>query len=149
MAEQEGISGTDVTPEQFVQLVSAATDDEIAQTIRAAGTESVLDRIFDGMQERFLPERAQGVDATIQFAVTDDGTPHHYALEIANGSCAVEKGTADQPRVTLTTDIVSFARLVAGQAQGPQLFMTGKLKVSGDLMFSARIMTFFDQPKAS
>jgi putative sterol carrier protein len=50
--------------------------------------------------------------------------------------------------VKLTADLVPFVKLVTGEAQGPALFMSGKLKVSGDLMFSTRIMTFFDQPKA-
>jgi putative sterol carrier protein len=39
-------------------------------------------------------------------------------------------------------------KLVTNNAQGVQLFMTGKLKVGGDLMFSQRIMTFFQPPKA-
>jgi len=40
-------------------------------------------------------------------------------------------------------DLVTFVRLIMGQAQGPQLFMTGKLKVAGDLMFAQRVSGFF------
>ena len=40
-------------------------------------------------------------------------------------------------------DLVTFVRLIMGQAQGPQLFMTGKLKVAGDLMFAQRVSAFF------
>jgi len=142
------IDPTQVTPEEFAGLVANADDDQIAEVVRATGTGAVLDRIFDGMEQRFLPDKAQGVDATVQFVVTDDGAEHPYAVKISNGTCAVDKGRADAPKVTITTDIVSFSKLVAGQTQGPQLFMAGKLKVSGDLMFSARIMSFFDRPKA-
>ena len=39
--------------------------------------------------------------------------------------------------------------MIAGVEDGMKLFMGGKLQVSGDLMFSTRLMTFFDQPKAS
>jgi putative sterol carrier protein len=49
--------------------------------------------------------------------------------------------------VTLTTDVLSFVKLTAGKAKGPQLFMTGKLKISGDLMFATRIMDFFEVPQ--
>jgi putative sterol carrier protein len=138
-----------VTPEEFAGLVANANDEQIAEVVRATGTETVLDRIFEGMKERFQPDKAQGVDAVIQFVVTDDSDEHAYAVKISNGTCEIDKGRADSPKVTLTTDIVSFSKLVAGQVQGPQLFMSGKLKVSGDLMFSARIMNFFDQPQAS
>jgi putative sterol carrier protein len=136
-----------VTPEEFAGLVANADDDQIAQVVRETGTEAVLDRIFEGMEQRFLPDKAQGVDVVVQFVVTDEGAEHAYAVKISNGTCVVDKGRADAPKVTISTDIVSFSKLVAGQAQGPQLFMAGKLKVSGDLMFSARIMTFFDRPK--
>ena len=34
------------------------------------------------------------------------------------------------------------------RAQGPQLFMAGKLKISGDLMFATRVTGFFETPKA-
>ena len=43
-------------------------------------------------------------------------------------------------------DLVSFFRLIVGQAQGPQLFFNGKLKVGGDLMFSQQVSGFFRQP---
>ena len=148
MSEQQDVTPPEVTPEQFAQLVAGASDEEIASTIRSIGTDQVLDRIFQGMQERFLPQAAQGVDADIQFVVTDDGAEHPYVVSIQDGACTAARGTTGAPRVGLTTDLVSFAKLIAGTVQGPQLFMSGKLKVSGDLMFSTRIMTFFDRPSA-
>jgi putative sterol carrier protein len=139
----------EVTPEQFAGLVANADDDQIAEVVRATGTEAVLDRIFEGMEQRFVPDKAKGVDAVVQFVITDEGAEHPYSVTIAGETCKVDKGQAESPKVTITTDIVSFSKLVVGRAQGPQLFMAGKLKVSGDLMFSARIMSFFDRPEAA
>lgn len=138
----------EITPEQFAQLVAGAADEEIAATVRAAGTNEVLDRIFESMQERFLPDEAQGVDATIQFVITDGDEEHPYRVAVRNGTCWAERGRAEDPEVTITTDVVNFAKLVTGQAQGPPLFMAGKLRVAGDLMFSTRVMTFFERPTA-
>lgn len=148
MAETQGIDPTSVTPEEFAQLVANADDDQIVEVFRAVGTEQVLDRVFESMGERFVPEKAQGVDAQIQWVVTDDGTEHTYLTTINDGECTVSKDKAEQPKVALRTDIVSFAKLITGQAQGPQLFMSGKLKVSGDIMFSQRITGFFATPQA-
>lgn len=144
-----GIDPTKVTPEEFAQLVSNAEDEQIADVIHAVGTDQVLNRVFDGMQERFLPDKAQGVNETVQFVITDEGSEHPYAVEIANGSCAARAGTADSPKVTITTGLVPFAKMIAGQAEGTQLFMRGQLRAQGDLMFATRIMTFFDRPTAS
>ncbi|MBW3665457.1 MAG: SCP2 sterol-binding domain-containing protein [Actinobacteria bacterium] len=44
--------------------------------------------------------------------------------------------------------MVSFSKPVTGQAGGPALFMTGELRVSGDLLFAQQILRFFDQPEA-
>lgn len=147
MSDQQ-IDPQSITPEQFAQLVSGASDDEIGTTIRSAGTGEVLDLIFDGMKERFLPDKAEGVEATVQFVITDEGDEHPYALKVVDGKCEVDKTKADDAKTTITTDVVSFSKLVAGAAEGPQLFMAGKLRVAGDLMFSQRVMTFFDRPKA-
>ncbi len=141
------IDPTQVTPDEFAQLVKSASDDEVLSTIRSAGTKDVLDRIFQGMQERFLPEKAQGNEATVQWVVTDEGSEYPYVTDIKNGTCEVREGTAPDPRVELNTDLLSFIKLITGQAQGPQLFMSQKLKIKGDLMFSAKITSFFDTPK--
>ena len=148
MAAQNDVNPQQVSPEEFAQLVKGSSDEDIAATVHQAGTADVLDRIFEGMEDRFRPEKASDVDADIVFEITDEGDTHSYLVAVHDGACKTERGTADDPKVKLTAGLVPFIKLVTGEAQGPQLFMSGKLKVSGDLMFSTRIMTFFDQPKA-
>ena len=147
--EQVDLSPDSVTPEQFAQLIRAAENDEqISEAIHAVGTSTTLDRIFQGFEERFLPEKAADVNADIVFVIKDGGEEHPYTVAVKDSTCNATSGAAESPRTTLTTDLASFAKLVAGVEDGMKLFMGGKLKVSGDLMFSTRIMTFFDQPKA-
>ena len=143
MADEIDISSVDITPEQFAELVRSASDDQIETGIRAAGVETVLDRIFQGMQERFLPDKAADVDTAIQWVVTDQGNEYPYQFTVKNGSCSQSRGRAESPRVTLTAGLVPFMRLIAGQENGVQLFMRGALKVGGDLLFSQRVQTFF------
>ncbi len=144
MADEIDISNVDITPEQFAELVRNTSDDQIETGIRAAGIETVLDRIFEGMQSRFVPEKAADVDTTIQWVVTDQGNEYPYQFVVKNGACSQSRGRAESPRVTLTAGLVSFMRLIAGQENGVQLFMRGALKVGGDLLFSQRVQTFFD-----
>jgi putative sterol carrier protein len=148
MAAQNQVDPQHVTPEEFARLVKGSSDGDIASIVHQAGTADVLDRIFEGMEQRFVPAKASDVDADILFEITDEGDTHSYVVAIHDGSCKAERGTVDNPKVKLTSGLVPFVKLVTGEAQGPQLFMAGKLKVSGDLMFSTRIMSFFDQPKA-
>ena len=146
MADEIDISQIDMSPEQFAQMVREASDADIETGLRTAGVEKVLDRIFEGMQERFVPEKAKGVTADIQWVVTDQDAEFPYALKVNDGSATVEKGRVESPRVTLTAGLVPFVRLISGQENGVQLFMSGRLKVAGDLMFSQQVQTFFAVP---
>ena len=138
----------EVSPEQFAELVSQASDEEIAELIHAVGTKETLDRVFQGFEERFIPEKAEGVEADVLFDIKDGDAEFPYTVSIANGSCKTSPEAPASPKTTLTTDLVSFAKLIAGKEDGVKLFMGGKLRISGDLMFAQRIMTFFNQPKA-
>ena len=123
--------------------LTEGSDDEVAGRIRAAGTGEVLDAVFDGMEQRFQPERATGVDAQVQWVVSDEGEEHRYVLTVKDGTCRAEPGRAEGARVTASTDLASFAKLMAGKVPGPALYMGGKLQIQGDLILAQRMTTFF------
>jgi putative sterol carrier protein len=145
----EEIDPDGISAEQFAALIAhAESDDQIAEGLRMVGTEAVLDRIFDVMGERLRPERAEGVEAEIEWVVVDASQEHTYVTRIEGGACEVEKAEAVAPRVTLKTDLATFAKLITGQAGGPQLFMKGRLRVSGDIWFAQRITGLFEMPRS-
>ncbi len=102
-----------------------------------------LDQVFQGMQEHFLPDKAAGVDATVQWVITEDGEEKPYALTIKDGAFSWEQGRVESPTVTLSTDSESFVALMTGKAQGPTLYMSGKLRIQGDMMLAQRMSQFF------
>ena len=130
--------------EQDLKQLAEGSDEEVAERIRSAGTEQTLDGIFQSMQARFVPERAASVEGEIQWQISDERSEHPYVIRITDGTCETERGTAESPRVVLSTDIPSFAKLMAGKAQGPALYMGGKLKLQGDMMLAQRLTTFFE-----
>jgi putative sterol carrier protein len=123
--------------------LTEGSDDEVAGKIRTAGTGQVLDAVFASMQERFQPERATGIDAEVQWVVSDAGEEHQYVLTVKDGTCQAGPGRAESPRVTASTDLASFAKLMAGKVPGPALYMGGKLQIQGDLVLAQRMTTFF------
>jgi acyl dehydratase/putative sterol carrier protein len=104
-----------------------------------------LDEIFQGMQSAFQSDKASGVDATIQWLIKDGDEEQPYALTIKDGQLTWEHGQAESPTVTLSTDRESFTALMTGKAQGPTLYMSGKLRIQGDLMLAQRMGSFFAQ----
>ena len=124
------------------------SNEEITAAVQAqdGGADQFLDRVFEGMSAAFNPSKAGGQQATIQYDITAPDGTHSYAMRIADGRCDVERGPAESPRVTIGAALPDFLRLITGKANGVQLFMTGKLKVSGDLFFAQSFQAWFDRP---
>jgi putative sterol carrier protein len=145
--QPEQIDLSHITPQQFAALIAGSDDDLILRTVRETGTKAVLGRVFQGMQQSFLPEKAKKVDATFQWVVTDEGDEHPYVVTIKEGACQIEPGTIENATTTMATDLLNFLKVVAGQASGPALYMTGKLKVTGHPMVAAGYQSYFEVPK--
>jgi putative sterol carrier protein len=112
------------------------------------GIDGVLEKVFAGMSESFNPEKAAGQQAVVQYEISAPAGSHEYAMRVADGRCEIDRGRAESPRVSLRIGLADFLRLITGAANGMQLFMTGKLKVSGDLFFAQTYQSWFDRPQA-
>ena len=135
-----------VDPAQLAEAIKGMSDDELKQSISDMGVDETLKNIFTGMQEAFNPAKAQNAEAVMVYEVETDQGAKPWTVTIANGSCSVSEGTADSPRLTLKLPLVDFIRLIFGQADGTQLFMTGKMKLQGDMMFAMQMQGMFDRP---
>ncbi|KAK7393886.1 hypothetical protein QQZ08_008624 [Neonectria magnoliae] len=51
----------------------------------------------------------------------------------------VATGTGEKPNVTLSLSDEDFGKLVTGKANAQRLFMSGKLKVTGDVMKATKL----------
>src|SRR5213593_2980382 len=130
---------------ELAALIEGRSDEEITRGVEERGAEGVLDGVFQGMAEAFLPDKAAGQSAVVQCDVTVAGEPHTYQLKIAGGKCEIVKGRADPPRVTLTLALPDLLRLVAGKLPPVQAFMSGKLKLQGDMMIATAMQGWFPQ----
>jgi putative sterol carrier protein len=105
-------------------------------------TEYTVKELIHNHEKAFLPEVAEGVEAIIQYRLTGD-EGGDYIITIKDDKCKVGEGIADEPDVTLTADAHDFADVLLGRANGMQYFMTGKLKLSGDLNLAMKLTSFF------
>lgn len=93
-------------------------------------------------EKAFRPDVAEGVNVVIQYHLTGDEAGD-YIIDIKDGVCKVSEGIAENPAMTLTADGRDFADVLLGKANGMQYFMTGKLKLSGDLNLAMKLTSFF------
>ncbi|MCP2340781.1 SCP2 sterol-binding domain-containing protein [Actinomadura rupiterrae] len=134
------------TPAELRELLHAdGVDDKVvAEFVRAAGVDDVLDRIFGLMGGRFVPEKAGDGAGSVQWNVKTPDGPRTYHLDIAGGRATGGRGAPAKPTVTLGVSLISLLRLCTGELNGVTGVMTGKIKISGDLMFGAKMQGWFD-----
>jgi putative sterol carrier protein len=129
--------------EELAAMIQGKTDEEINSGVAELGTEKVLGQIFDFMATQFQPDRAAGQSAVIGWDITAPEGTHSYQLKVADGSCAASAASGEAARVTLGMALPDFLRFVTGQLDGMQAFMTGKLKLAGDMMFAQSMQAWF------
>jgi putative sterol carrier protein len=135
---------------RLAAMVGQIPDDELAEGMSdPGGRKRVLDQIFSRMADHVEPAQIEGVDAVVHFRITDapGGGADVYEVVIKDGGVQVStEPVPEEPRVRITIKPVPFLKLVTGQQSGPVMFMTGKLKLEGDVMFANRLTSFFRIP---
>lgn len=94
------------------------------------------------MPSAFLPEKAQGVNAIIQFNFSG-AEPGQWNAEIKNGTLKVAQGTHPSPSLTVSADSADYLRIFNRELDPMQAFMQGKLKMQGDLGLAMKLSQFF------
>jgi putative sterol carrier protein len=98
--------------------------------------------LFSRMPKAFQPEKAQGVDAVIQFDLSG-AQGGQWVATIKDGKCAVEKGKVENPKLTLSADAVDYVGIFTGKVNPMAAFGEGKIKLKGDLGLAMKLMNFF------
>jgi putative sterol carrier protein len=149
MSAEPTIGAEGVDAVAFAGQVGQVSDDDLRTLMSSDMRGQVLDEIFRRMVEHFRPDRAQGIEAVIHWKILDrpDGGYDHYEFVISGGAASLSPAPSADPTLEFRIGPVHFLRLVTGNAAGPLLFMTGKLKIKGDLALAARAPGFFEIPK--
>jgi alkyl sulfatase BDS1-like metallo-beta-lactamase superfamily hydrolase len=134
------------TPQELQRLLDTpGVDDQVIdEFVTAVGADAVLDRVFDLMGSRFLPEKAGDDAGVVQWNVDTAEGRRVYHVTIGGGQAEGARGVPDKPRTTLTMSTPNLMRLCAGKLSGVTGVMTGKIKIGGDMMFGAKMQGFFD-----
>jgi len=97
---------------------------------------------FEAMPGQFKSDKAAGMTATYQFDVTGEGGGKWFA-KIENGALTTGEGEAENPSITLTVSAADWLDIVAGKLDGQMAFMTGKLKIQGDMSLAMKLKSLF------
>jgi putative sterol carrier protein len=94
---------------------------------------------FEGLPGRIDPERAGALDASYRFDIEGAGS---WRLEADAGRAVVTKSDAPADCV-IRTDENTFLRIIRGEQSPMGAYMTGKVRVEGDLGLALRLRDVF------
>ena len=97
---------------------------------------------FDAMAGRFRADKAAGTNAVIQYDISGDGGGTWHAM-IKDGACTVNQGPGTNPNLTLQMASQDWLDMLSGKQSGQMLFMSGKLKVKGDMGLAMKLGSIF------
>jgi putative sterol carrier protein len=94
---------------------------------------------FESLPGRLDPEATRGQRATYRFEVDGAG---NWIVAVDDGSVDVREGDGEAD-VTIAASEKTFLGLVRGEQSPVTAFMTGKVKVSGDMSLAMRLRDLF------
>lgn len=105
-------------------------------------SDTTVSDFISRMLAAFVPEKAAGIDATIQVKLTG-AQPGEWFLTIKDNQCTINQGLANAPKLTATADSGDFIKIFSGQLDGMQAFMQGKIRIAGDMSLALKLLNLF------
>lgn len=97
---------------------------------------------FAELGDKIDPNKAAGMNATFQFDITGDDGGQWY-VTIADGKAEVHEGATEAANLTLTATDENWLKIISGQMGGQTAFLTGKLKIKGDMSLAMKLQSVF------
>jgi putative sterol carrier protein len=94
---------------------------------------------FDGLAARVPADRIAGMNNSYVFDIEGAGT---WRVVIADGAIDVTEGHGDAD-VTFSSSEESFEKIVSGEQNPTTAYMTGKLKIKGDMGAAMKLQKLF------
>lgn len=141
----------DMTPEQLAAFEATGMENPYKPaggSSAGAAQDGSIPALFTKIESLLSAELVQKVGACYQFNVKGEeaGT---WFLDLKSGSGKTGKGEpGTPPDATLTMDSKHFKDMFAGKLKAANAFMTGRLKISGDLQKAMKLEKLMGSLKA-
>ena len=101
-----------------------------------------VQQFFADLEKKVDASKTEGMHVTYQFDISgDQGGQWHVNLE--DGSVQVHEGVSDNPNITLSATQENWLDIISGRASGQTAFLTGKLKIKGDMTLALKLQSIF------
>jgi putative sterol carrier protein len=99
-----------------------------------------VQEFFGSLENRVDPSRTAGMNNTYSFDIDGAG---QWTVAVDDGRVSVTEGASADADATITSSAENFERIVAGELNPTSAYMTGKLKVKGDMGAAMKLQKLF------
>jgi putative sterol carrier protein len=94
---------------------------------------------FDGLEQRVDPSKTAGMKNSYLFEIESAGT---WKVDVDDGTVKVTEGPGEAD-VTISASEETFEKIASGEQNPTSAYMTGKLKVKGDMGAAMKLQKLF------
>jgi putative sterol carrier protein len=101
---------------------------------------------FETLDQRFVADAAKGLKAVFQFELAgDNGGTWHIVVD--DGKMTWAKGAHASPGITIKMAAEDYVKMINGKLNGQMAFMTGKMKIAGQIPLAMKMQSLFPVAK--
>jgi putative sterol carrier protein len=104
--------------------------------------EITIEELMNRMPKAFLPDKAEGVEAVIQYHLSG-AEAGDWVVTIGDDKCVVEQGTTEDATMTLQADSQDYKDIILGKLDPMTAFMQQKVKLTGNLNMALGLTKYF------
>ena len=101
---------------------------------------------FETQLTRFIPEKAEGVDAHVSYNIEGEGGGE-WNVMVKNGACTIRQGGDATAKTQVKMSSKTYLKLAQGKLDGRVGFMLGQIKIKGDKSSVATLRECFRVPE--
>jgi len=101
-----------------------------------------LEDLMELYRNRFRPENAEGIDATVQFHITGDGGGD-YVMVIKDKQMSVAEGVDENASMRVTSTLQDWMDMNLGKVNPMVSMMSGKVKIKGSIPLAMKFQSLF------
>jgi putative sterol carrier protein len=95
---------------------------------------------FASLGSRADASKIAGMNNSYLFDIEGEG---QWLVQVADGAVTVTEGADGEADATISTTAETFAKIVSGEQNPTTAYMTGKLKIKGDMGAAMKLQKLF------
>jgi phenylpropionate dioxygenase-like ring-hydroxylating dioxygenase large terminal subunit/putative sterol carrier protein len=142
LAETPVFQAEEPVPDPVVPVQSTEPPAPKLPTNARAGAMTVRETFFDRLPASFNAAAAGDLEFVVQYDLQGD-LGAKYFVEVRNQTCAPSIGEHPSPNVRVIIDADDWLKLNSGALNRTKAFLTGRLKVKGDMALAMKLGEIF------